>query len=150
MYFSGNKWRRFSVYVTTAWLLPALLVSVLLTLDVTEAKTDFAPGYGKINCWLQNWRSLFLFVLAPVCLIMVCNMYFYTWTAWLIHTTRSEKLDKSRVRTDFRLFARLAVIMGLTWITGVIAAFANSIGKFITNIKQTLCRLLNLGYLTVG
>jgi hypothetical protein len=65
---------------------------------------------------------------APLCIVMVLNVVFFSWSAFLIYLTKSKIENKSTARTDFLLFLRLALIMGLTWITAIIAGVVNLIG----------------------
>ncbi|PSN42081.1 hypothetical protein C0J52_13013 [Blattella germanica] len=121
---SGNKWKLFFAYSLAAWFSPAFVVAIPLTLQITEIDTNFRPGYGEINCWISSKNALLLFVVAPLLIVMVFNLWFFSWTAWLIHSTRNETAKKSTSTTDFRMFLKLAIVMGLTWITGLIAGVA--------------------------
>jgi hypothetical protein len=61
---------------------------------------------------------------------MVLNAIFFSWSAYLICTATSKLLNTPKTHGDFRLYVRLAIIMGLTWVTGLIAGFADVLGMF--------------------
>ncbi|XP_069695616.1 uncharacterized protein [Periplaneta americana] len=118
---SGSKWQRFFSYSVACWLVPVLIVVSAVILDNSGEQTNIRPGYGVSNCWFHNRGALIVFVATPLLVVMCLNVAFFSWTSYLIHSTKS-KMDKtSTARIDFRLFLRLAIIMGLTWITGIIA-----------------------------
>ena len=128
--FSGHQ-VRFPVYSVIAWSVPTLLVAVPLALYLTQTESDFQPYYGKKNCWINSKHALLTFVIAPLSVIMLLNVCFFSWTSWLIHTTRAKtSTASSTTRRDFVSFLKLAVIMGLTWITGVVASFVEHEGNF--------------------
>jgi hypothetical protein len=60
---------------------------------------------------------------------MILNAVFFFWSACLIRTTRSELRNAvPTTSTNFRLYARLALIMGLTWAVGLIAGYVDILG----------------------
>jgi hypothetical protein len=60
---------------------------------------------------------------------MVLNGVFYSWSAYLIYLTKSKTENTSTARTEFLLFLRLALIMGLTWVTGIVALIVDHTGN---------------------
>ena len=128
---SGSK-AGFALYSVIAWSVPALLIAIPLALHLKQSKSDFQPYYGETNCWIDSKYALLTFVIAPLSVIMLLNVYFFSWTSWLIHTTRAQaSTASSATRRDFVSFLKLAIIMGLTWITGVVASFVDHEGDFI-------------------
>jgi hypothetical protein len=89
------------------------------------------PGYGEKVCYISNAVALITFTVGPLFIIMVLNAVFFIWSACLIHTTRSELHNATKTRTNIHLYARLALIMGLTWAVGLIAGFVDSIGMML-------------------
>jgi hypothetical protein len=122
---AGCKWKRFGAYSGCCWAVPALIVKSAPIIDFSGLDTNFRPGYGLHNCWFSNAASLLVFVVTPLCVVMALNVVFFSWSAFLVYSTKSKIENKSTARTDFLLFLRLALIMGLTWITGIIALVVN-------------------------
>lgn len=99
-------------------VLAAVLIENAPMGSVPEAlRPAFAARPGI--CWFTSRRSLLLFFAAPVSLVMLLNAVFFTSSALMIHTS-------SVTRTDFRLYLRLAVLMGLTWSVGLLAGFLDT------------------------
>jgi hypothetical protein len=128
---AGSKWKPFSAYSGCCWAVPAIIVTSALLIEFSDLDTSFRPGYGLHNCWFSNAASLLVFVVTPLCVVMALNVVFFSWSAFLIYSTKSKIEKKSTARTEFLLFLRLALIMGLTWITGIIA--------LVVNFKGTGC-----------
>jgi hypothetical protein len=125
---AGCNWKRFGAYSLFCWAVPALIITSALLIEFSDLDTSFRPGYGLRNCWFSNTPSLLVFVVAPLCVVMTLNVVFFCWSAFLVYSTKSKMVNKSTARTDFLLFLRLALITGLTWITGIIAEVVNLTG----------------------
>jgi hypothetical protein len=139
----GSKWKRFSVYSVFCWVVPVLVMLPALVVEFSGLDTNFRPGYGQHNCWFSNSDSLLVFVVAPLCVVMAVNVVLFSWSAYLIYSTKFKIENKSTSRADFRLFLKLALIMGLTWLTGLIAGVVNLTGIVYTSygILQNLFHL---------
>ncbi|XP_069692370.1 uncharacterized protein [Periplaneta americana] len=124
---SGKHWQRFAFYSVCSWLLPAVIVGAALGADFSNVvPEDLRPGFGVKHCWFSNTYSLLIFGVAPLLVVMVLNVIFFAWSAYLVYTSAKELRHNSTTHQDFRLYARLALIMGLTWIIGLIAGYVDS------------------------
>ncbi|XP_065210498.1 uncharacterized protein LOC135838694 [Planococcus citri] len=128
---SGKQWRKFMVYSCCSWVLPAkiALIAVLVDLCPTSLVSDaFRPHFGQRSCWFGQGPPMLVFFGLPVFAILVCNLVFFLSSAYMIYSSHSMTRYSASPATkrDFRLYARLALIMGLTWISGLLAAFVNS------------------------
>jgi uncharacterized membrane protein AbrB (regulator of aidB expression) len=57
---------------------------------------------------------------------MVLNLVFFVSSAFMIcRTTVSSSIKSTSTHRDYKLFLRLAILMGLTWIAGFIADYLN-------------------------
>ncbi|PSN44235.1 hypothetical protein C0J52_04822 [Blattella germanica] len=120
----GDRKKRFLVYSFLAWILPAFIVAVALVLHLVEVQSDYQPGFED-DCWFNNDNALLVFVVAPLSVVMLFNIVFFSWTAWLIYSSRLE--NRSSIYTEFMLFVRLSLIMGLTWIVGLLGNFIDHV-----------------------
>jgi hypothetical protein len=140
---AGCNWKRFGAYSLCCWAVPALIVTSAVLIEFFDLDTRFRPGYGLHNCWFSNAASLLVFVVAPLCVVMTLNVVFFSWSAFLVYSTKSKMVNKSTARTDFLLFLRLALIMGLTWITGIIAGVVNLTGIGCFNQERRLAEMFS-------
>jgi hypothetical protein len=69
---------------------------------------------------------------------MVLNVVFFSWSAYLIYRTNPAIEYNSTARTEFLLYLRLALIMGLTWITAIIALVENLKGIGCFTLRRCL------------
>jgi hypothetical protein len=121
------KWKRFGVYSVFGWVVPGLIITSFFYLD-----TNFSPSYHLRTCWFSEARHILVFVMVPLCVVMTLNVVFFSWSAYLVYSTKSKMENRSTAKTHLCLFVRLAVIMGLTWTTGVIAGVVNLTGNVRT------------------
>lgn len=129
---SGNQWRKFFIYSLCGWALPAKIVLIAVVVDlcpINLVNDRFKPHFGEGNaCWFGNGQSLLIFFGLPVFIILICNLIFFLSSAFMIYSTQSMIRYSANPRTkqDFKLYARLALIMGMTWILGIVASFMNN------------------------
>lgn len=128
---SGKQWRKFFIYSFCSWALPAKIVLIALLVDLCPmgfVSEQLKPRFGREGCWFSHGPALLLFFGLPLFLILVCNVSFFLSSAYMIYSTHSMTRYSASPNTkrDFRLYARLALIMGLTWIMGLVAGFANN------------------------
>ncbi len=127
---SGGHRKRFLLYSAFGWVCPLVLVSVSITVDfVSELNKMYKPGYGDGLCWITQRRGLLIFFGAPLAVIMLTNLLFYMLTLrHLILLNQDTKLLQQQSqdkRHRLGLYVKLSVIMGLTWIFGFVATFAD-------------------------
>jgi hypothetical protein len=112
-------------------MVPAVIVGVALAAEFS-ADTMFEnlqPGYGVRECWFNSGIALLAFIVGPLSIVMILNMVLFFRSAYLICTTTTEMQNASSTHRDFRLFGRLALIMGLSWVIGLIASFVEDSGE---------------------
>lgn len=124
---SGKQWKKFVVYSCWSWLMPAcvVLTSVLVDMSPKGGLIDdrYRPHFGSGSaCWFGRGPALLVFFGLPLCAIMSLNFVFFGCSACMIYSSQSMTVYSAGTDTlkNFKLFLRLAVIMGLTWITGLI------------------------------
>jgi hypothetical protein len=130
---TGKNWRRFGVYCLWSWTCPAAVVGAALAANFsTDQQSEFLrPRYGGTECYISNAVAVLIFTVGPLLVIMILNAIFFFWSACLIRTTRSELGNATTKRTNFNLYARLALIMGLTWAVGLIAGYVDVLGMML-------------------
>ncbi|XP_045615586.2 uncharacterized protein [Procambarus clarkii] len=126
---SGRQRSKFLFYCVYGWLLPALAVVVTVTLDKTAPAglpSEFRPNFGQCWCWFGKRKALMVFFVAPLIVVMALNVVFFLFTSYSIGTSREPTLRRnssSQNKKQFLLYVRLAVLMGLSWISGIVADY---------------------------
>lgn len=135
---TGKHWWRFGIYSLWSWTCPAAVISAALAVNFsTDQVSDYLrPVYGEKECYISNYIALLIFTVAPLFVIMVVNAVLFFWSACLIRITRSELSNATTTPINFHLYARLALIMGLTWAVGLIAGYVDILGM-IVNVRLT-------------
>lgn len=127
---SGSQWRKFALYSTLAWGVPMAFVTIVSILDTIDSVPNpYKPGFGQTNlCWFSNKMALLIYFAVPFAGIMGLNIFLFVFSACMVFDTTqstSKMTTHSSPKTNFHLYLRLAVIMGLTWITGLAAGFVD-------------------------
>ncbi|KAK4308159.1 hypothetical protein Pmani_020127 [Petrolisthes manimaculis] len=120
--------RRFIIYSVYAWLLAALPSATVLALDFTNPESlppNILPSMGQYWCWFGQRRALLLFFGTPLFVIMILNVVFFLATACeiTITTEMGRVASQAHHKRHFQLYLRLAVLMGFTWISGIVAGY---------------------------
>jgi len=126
---SGAQWGKYLAYSFVGWVVPALIVAAAVVIDVMnfeEIPEQFKPGFGSSLiglCWFSRRTPLLIYFVIPFSIIMSLNLVFFLVSACIVwETTRSSaKITTSGPKTNFYLYLRLFVLMGLSWIAGVVA-----------------------------
>ena len=124
--FTHTEYSSFWRYSLFAWLAPAMVVVAGLTMDQLIPSNAFSPAYGQHICWISRRRSLWVLLGAELACVIVANFILYCLTAsalWRSHRRRLTLAVSSHVhatppKEQFRLYVKLAMIMGLAWIIG--------------------------------
>jgi len=170
---SGPQWTKFCVYNLIGWLLPALLTTTTLLIDILDFPQiphKFKPGLGASQpglCWFSKRLALIIYFIVPFSIIITSNVFFFVSSACVIWDNNRcpAKITTSGPKTNFHLYLKLGVLMGLTWIAGLVAGgldyewlwyvflVLNSLQglfvlvcftcskKVVTSLKERLCRL---------
>jgi hypothetical protein len=83
-------------------------------------------------CYINNGKAVLIFSVVPLLVIMVLNVIFFLWSACLIRSMTSEIRNATTNPTNYHLYVRLALIMGLTWAVGLIAGYFEVSGMMLT------------------
>ena len=94
---------------------------------------QYRPGFGTTDlCWFANKMALLVYFAVPFAGVMGVNIFLFLYSAHLVSDTTKGVTSKMTStcgggypRTNFFLYLRLAIIMGLTWIVGLVAGFVN-------------------------
>ncbi|KAK8371834.1 hypothetical protein O3P69_015712 [Scylla paramamosain] len=127
----GAETRRFLVYSLCCWLVPAACVALVVALDQLEPRglpEAFLPRLGHPWCWFSHRKSLLVFFAAPVAVFIAMNVVFFTSTAVLIAgvsrgAAMAATASASLRRQRYCSVVRLAVVMGLAWVTAILAPY---------------------------
>jgi len=126
----GGQWHRFFAYSAFAWLTPAIMTTLAVAADNAPQdlmNEDLRPAFGVKRCWFSHRISLIIFFGTPLAFIMILNIGFFTLAAWMTMGKRPCGMASgvSGARRDFRLYLRLAIMVGLTWMVGLLANIFN-------------------------
>ncbi|XP_068248195.1 uncharacterized protein [Palaemon carinicauda] len=126
----GDQKKRFLLYSLYCWSLAVVAVLCLVVTDQTKPQglpSYLYPSLGQKRCWFGHNMSLLMFFVAPSFVFILLNIFFFVSTAWNILGSKSvpEENVISLDRNLFKVHGRLAVLMSIAWVSGIIAYFVN-------------------------
>ncbi|KAG8200336.1 hypothetical protein JTE90_028518 [Oedothorax gibbosus] len=128
-------------YMAYAYGIPLIFVVITSLLDHFLEDSRFAPHYGMQNiCWITSKHSAAAFFALPLATIMCINSGFFMYTIYSIRSVKhvlymADEKSKQRGKSDVFLYARMALVIGLTWALAFAAAYSKQdsvTGKILT------------------
>ncbi|XP_003747054.2 uncharacterized protein LOC100897709 [Galendromus occidentalis] len=119
-------------YAIFAFLGTLSVVSPALALDFLVPSSGFAPMYGEEVCWFGNRGGFMMFFAVPVLIIILANFALFIITAVKVRSVQKKArslTQQSNFKSEIvrmKLYLRLAVIIGLTWLFGVLTFLVDS------------------------
>ncbi|GFS82189.1 g-protein coupled receptor Mth2 [Nephila pilipes] len=123
-------WRRFLLYSLYSWTVPGILAMLVKIFDSTDVLSeDMRPSFGNQFCWFGQRRALLIFFAVPLIIVMILNAAFFLDVTYVISraTLKTSRSHEATLKKRFFMFMKLALIMGLTWIVGLVAAYADNV-----------------------
>ena len=131
----GGQWKKFALYTIFGWVAPLTLVTATVVIEHLKESVpaEYRPRFGENGiCWFSNKRALLVYFAVPFGGVMGANIFLFICSARMIYLTRKNSTMKMitttgcfNPKTNFILYVRLATIMGLTWVTGLVAGFVD-------------------------
>ncbi|XP_064538273.1 probable G-protein coupled receptor Mth-like 11 isoform X2 [Drosophila montana] len=131
---------RFTNYNIFVWSVAAIFLIITCLADflyeVNENEEDpnmfiFKPGVGIYSCWIITSKvSAMIYFYGPIFLLIVCNTTFFIKTAMRIfvqNKNNKRQLKKTECQrnlrnlTNFEMFFRLFIIVGVMWLLEIIS-----------------------------
>ena len=121
-----NNQKHFALYSLYAWGSSLCITSAGILTDEMTA-WSFRPKYGVGACWITNTKALIVFFLVPCALLMILNSIFFVLSVRSICITkrRSSATLQKKSTCDLLIYIKLSTVMGLTWVFGFVATWAN-------------------------
>lgn len=127
---SKLTFRNFYVYCLYAWGI-ALVFAIAAVISDNEPNfpNEYRPHFGERMCWFQQGKALLVFFAAPLFALICINIVFFGVSAYIITTNRLKSTghQESMLKRNLIMYSRLAVIMGLSWIFGLLAGVLDKI-----------------------
>lgn len=121
------NFKKFGLYCMCSFgvaLLFAVTSVLLETLD--GVPEQFKPKYTNM-CWFTRKIPLTIFFGGPVIALICLNFIFFGLSAYTLHFNKMKQEQddqKSLLKRSFLMYFRLSVIMGTTWVVGIVATSA--------------------------
>ena len=124
-----NPNRSLSKYSLISWLLPLVISGLVFCLDYLPILDEYKPQFGGWACWITNKKGILLYFVTPVSAFIATNITFFILTTVSLRKT-FKSANKVRQSTDkskqYYVYLKLFILMGLTWVIGIIAPWADT------------------------
>ncbi|XP_037093970.1 G-protein coupled receptor Mth2-like [Pollicipes pollicipes] len=123
---SGQHMRRYVLYSLYVWAMTtAVVVAAVLAENSAAIPDAYRPGFGDRVCWFSRRKALMAFFAAPLAAVMGVNVVMFVASAHMIRSTTKSTAHMTcgPSQVNLRLYSRLAVIMGLSWVVGLAAGW---------------------------
>ena len=140
--------RRFKFYSYYCWGIPSIIVLIAILIDNFETfpiLEPYKPEYATRVCWLNNKLGSALFFVFPVAALLLENFLFFLLTIYGISSNQSlllqenpstssrsgvkfavseqdDGIQKKKSKVNFVLYLKISVLMGLSWLFGLLAS----------------------------
>ncbi|KAF8770854.1 G-protein coupled receptor Mth2 like protein [Argiope bruennichi] len=121
---NSKKSKLFQKYSLYAWIFPLSLIALSITMDQTlPIKSDFRPKYAEFICWLNSRKGLLIFFVVPATCLLIANIILFSITAFHIRkvSRQTRMVNNFSDKVRYFLYLKLSVVLGLTWILGLVA-----------------------------
>lgn len=126
----GKHANKFLLYCLLSTIVPLAVITVSLYFELSPPSVvpcEHKLGYGKYKqCFIGQKFGFITFFIIPASSIFFCNVCFFAHTAYMIFLSQRTTVNPN-TRNDFKLYTRLALMMGLTWTLGTLLFFTDSI-----------------------
>ncbi|XP_055946329.1 G-protein coupled receptor Mth2-like [Argiope bruennichi] len=124
----GFRLKKYIYNSLICWGTASVFAAAALIADNIEGIDEsYRPKFDE-SCWFRSKTSLLSFFAGPVFTIICLNFILFAVTAYSIFVNRMKAGDSSKrayIKKNYLTYLRLAVIMGVTWITGLLAPLVN-------------------------
>ncbi|CAN7995545.1 unnamed protein product [Ixodes hexagonus] len=127
--------RTFAIYCIIAWGAPLVLIAICSALNWGAPWSPLSPAYGQYYCFFGKYRAYVAFFLAPMGVLLLFDVGLYIHI--IIYVRRSSHLRGSKSGhqpSDVALFFKLALIMGATWVFGLLTFLNSTVIQVLTSV----------------
>ncbi|XP_054719372.1 G-protein coupled receptor Mth2-like [Uloborus diversus] len=125
----NNRNKQFIWYFAYSWGTPLCISIVTVSMDNVDGVPDaFKPHFGRADiCWITGSVAKTIFFAVPAFTLFIINCAFFLMSAFLIKSSSlkcTNDQQKQTAKLNYILYVKLAMMMGITWLIGVIGIIA--------------------------
>ncbi|XP_071446816.1 G-protein coupled receptor Mth2-like [Hetaerina americana] len=125
--------KKFMMYAAYSWGIPLVILAISLYTEFGPVPDYILKPEFRETCWFNSDSSRIAYFIAPVGVIIACNIVLFVLTALKIYRLKREtrvlkKGDSRRHQQDgddnnqrFKLYLKLFIVMGVNWALEIIS-----------------------------
>ena len=107
-------------YISYSYGVPAVIIIVHITLSLPLSGSI---GYGNhVRCFIDAPQAIVATFLAPIALLCLLNMIFFSISAYKIKTSPKVPSTNS-IKIEFSTYLKLFLLTGFTWVAQIVESF---------------------------
>ncbi|KAF8777014.1 probable G-protein coupled receptor Mth-like 3 [Argiope bruennichi] len=132
---------RFAIYSAYAWGVPLFIIVVGLIVDASPGSDEkYRLIMQHDSCWFRYKQALLVYFAIPLFVLLFFNVALFISSFCMINSATMKKSEnKADLWSRFLVSFRLAVVMGLMWIFGVLATSSEAMWLWYLYV---LCNVL--------
>lgn len=118
-----EKWK-FIKYGAYSWLTAIFIAAFSVVFDnLMDLNSEYRPMFGDPVCWFNQRKALLIYFVIPIFIVLTNNVVFFIITAFRIREVSKEtkRVKNFSDRVRYLLYVKLTVVLGLTWLLGILA-----------------------------
>lgn len=122
-----DKGKSLSRYAVPCWLFSAIIASIVIGLDYSNIDMKFQAKFGANLCWFNQRYALLIYLGIPVAVTMLLTLVLFILIVVHLRRTIQSSIRPSGDKESHQvsIYLRLFALMGVSWIIGFVAAFAD-------------------------
>ncbi|GFS52919.1 g-protein coupled receptor Mth2, partial [Nephila pilipes] len=126
----SRKRKHFIMFSIYSWGMPLIITCISVVMDNIEGVPPWIkPNFGRWDiCGITNNTAKAIFFSIPAFTLFLSNGIFFIMSAFIIKQNTMKSVSdqqKQAARLNFILYVRLGLMMGVTWLIGIIATAVN-------------------------
>ncbi|XP_023217774.1 G-protein coupled receptor Mth2-like [Centruroides sculpturatus] len=116
----SKKYLRYSAYAWTSTIITCIPMIIVQNTNLVPEK--YHPGIGEVSCWFKGYTAPLIYMSIPIGIILFSNivMFILTTKTLVQIDNMTQKFQLRQNKIQFKLYLKLFLIMGLSWMTDFI------------------------------
>ena len=110
-------------HILPGWGISLIFVIISIVLNYVDVDERYDPQFGGVRCFYTQRYAMLICFGIPIALSIFVNLILYVITSLNLRKALENSAKLGNARNDFRVYVRLFILMGITWIFGFISAF---------------------------
>ena len=114
-------------HALAGWGISLIFACIVIILSYADVDQRFDPQFGGSRCFFTQRYAMLVCFGIPFSISIVVNLVLYVLTSLNLRKALQNSAKVRDAKSDFTVYVRLFILMGITWTIGLISAFTDEI-----------------------